>query len=526
MSPTRPQFRLPDPTEHPQLLSTLKERFPLVETPTQHWKYRYYDTFDSRLYLKKQVLRQEERLDEEPESWLSWQTLQGQQVLHRGRVTPLPQVVPHLPSTPLRPLLAELLHPRALLTLCELDVEQHWLVWENRDNKTVLRLLLETSHYRAEPTSPPVLLDQRLVLLPFRGYPKPSQQVLALCREQKLEALTDDLLHVAAPRLSLRLGTYNAKPKVKLEAEQRTDDALRTILRESTRIMDANHQGTLEAPDTEFLHDFRVACRRARSALIQLKGVFPAEQIEIFRKDFSWLSDRTGPTRDLDVYLLQFNELQGRVPEEQQPALEPFRTLLAQQQEEQQRLLAADLQSERYLNFRQRWEGFLNDSAPSPTKWGGLPVRQTAAKRLLRSYHRCLAEGQAITPESPDEMLHELRKSCKKLRYLLEFFASLWQEKELQSILKPLKVLQENLGQFNDCSVQQLSLQHYSELLAKQQPVPAQTLIAMGMLVSALHQRQAVAREGFEQSFAEFASNRYQQRCQRLFRPPTSTESV
>ena len=37
-----------------------------------------------------------------------------------------------------------------------------------------------------------------------------------------------------------------------------------------------------------------------------------------------------------------------------------------------------------------------------------------------------LRDGGAITPASPPESLHELRKRCKELRYLLEFFGSLY----------------------------------------------------------------------------------------------------
>ncbi|MFC1662475.1 CHAD domain-containing protein, partial [Gemmatimonadota bacterium] len=39
--------------------------------------------------------------------------------------------------------------------------------------------------------------------------------------------------------------------------------------------MRANEVGMLKNLDSEFLHDFRVAVRRTRSGLTQLKGVFP-----------------------------------------------------------------------------------------------------------------------------------------------------------------------------------------------------------------------------------------------------------
>ncbi|MGB0296659.1 MAG: CHAD domain-containing protein, partial [bacterium] len=105
-------------------------------------------------------------------------------------------------------------------------------------------------------------------------------------------------------------------------------------------------------------------------------------------------------------------------------------------------------------------------------------------------------------------------------------FESLWPAKEFQGILKPLKALQEDLGQFNDCSVQQESLKNFGDMLAKQQPVPAQTLVAMGMLVSTLNQRQAEARQRFQTSFSGFASTRTQNRFNLLFQQPILVEEL
>lgn len=520
----RPHFQIPSLTEAQAILERVKEQFPLSELPSQLWEYVYYDTFDSRLYKNQQLLRQETRTDVEDESWLCWLSLTGNRVLQRGRSPVKESVIPQLPSIPLRPLLEPILHPRALLSLFKISVQQEWLVWKNKDDKTVLRVMLESTQLFREKQLED--LQHRLIILPFLGYPKPSQQINRFCREEGLEELNEDLFQIVCSKLELKPGSYQPKPKLKLSPLGRTDQALRAILSASTKVMDLNHQGTIEAPDTEFLHDFRVACRRARSALNQLKGVFPPEQIQGFRDDFAWLSDRTGPTRDLDVYLLDFNSYQTQLPEEQQADLEAFRELLLTENAKEQKLLAKDLQSKRFQKFRSTWEQFLKDETSSTTPGGAAEVRKTASKRLLRSYHRCLAEGKAIDQDSPDEALHDLRKSCKKLRYLLEFFESLWSTKEFQGILKPLKALQEDLGQFNDCSVQQESLKNFGDMLAKQQPVPAQTLVAMGMLVSTLNQRQAEARQRFQGSFSGFASTRTQNRFNLLFQQPTVAEEL
>ena len=59
--------------------------------------------------------------------------------------------------------------------------------------------------------------------------------------------------------------------------------------------MRANEEGTLRDLDTEFLHDFRVAVRRTRSALSQIKDVLPAEIEERYRAEFGWLDRSPAP---------------------------------------------------------------------------------------------------------------------------------------------------------------------------------------------------------------------------------------
>jgi hypothetical protein len=61
-------------------------------------------------------------------------------------------------------------------------------------------------------------------------------------------------------------------------------------------------------------------------------------------------------------------------------------------------------------------------------------------------------------------------------------------------------------------------------MLAERRPVPAQTLVAMGMLVSTLNQRQSEARERFVGSFAGFASTRTKNRFNHLLEQPSGSE--
>nr|MDJ0861140.1 CHAD domain-containing protein [Gammaproteobacteria bacterium] len=119
------------------------------------------------------------------------------------------------------------------------------------------------------------------------------------------------------------------------------------------------------------------------------------------------------------------------------------------------------------------------------------------------------------------EDLHELRKTCKKLRYLMEFFQNLYPPKEIKALIKALKVLQDNLGDFQDLEVQALNLTHFSEQMVDEGTVPPQTLMAMGMLVDGLSRRQHQAREEFAARFGQFAAEDIRSQFQTLFAAPT-----
>ena len=91
-------------------------------------------------------------------------------------------------------------------------------------------------------------------------------------------------------------------------------------------------------------------------------------------------------------------------------------------------------------------------TCPSPN--AARPIHELASRRILKMYKRVLKEGRAIGPETSPEHLHELRKSCKKLRYLIEFFVSLYSKNSAKAVIKSLKLLLDNLGNYQDLEVQ------------------------------------------------------------------------
>ena len=140
-----------------------------------------------------------------------------------------------------------------------------------------------------------------------------------------------------------------------------------------------------------------------------------------------------------------------------------------------------------------------------------------ASERIWRVYRRAIREGDAITTESPADDLHELRKTCKKLRYLMEFFQSLYPGGEIKSLIRVLKTLQDNLGNFQDYEVQVATLKEFSHQMVAEGMVPPDTLLAMGMLIDGLERRQHQAREEFAGRYAGFSAQDHQDRFRQLF---------
>jgi CHAD domain-containing protein len=262
-----------------------------------------------------------------------------------------------------------------------------------------------------------------------------------------------------------------------------------------------------------------VAVRRTRSALSQIKGVFPEAVVDDFKARFGWVGQITGPTRDMDVYLLGFGDYRDSLPADYRDHLEPMHRFLEAHRKAEQAALARELDSPRFRKILQDWREFLEAPVPEQPEApnAARPIRELASRRILKMYKRVLNEGRAIDPETPPEHLHELRKSCKKLRYLIEFTANIYPKKPAKAVIKNLKTLLDNLGTFQDLEVQAGKLRGLARQMSEEGEVPVDTLLAMGMLVDGLLERQRHARAEFQDRFAGFDSDANRRAYQQLF---------
>jgi CHAD domain-containing protein len=301
-----------------------------------------------------------------------------------------------------------------------------------------------------------------------------------------------------------------AKVVVPLAYDQRADAAAGAVLRGLLEVIEGNREGAMSGVDPEYLHQLRIAVRRSRTVQRQFKHVFPPFDLTGFRSEFKWLQCATGESRDLDVYLLGFDELRGLVPEDMQDDLGPLRQVLGHWRLTAQAEMARTLSSRRTDELLGDWEMLLESLVERPVedrRDATLPIGELAGRRIRRVYKQMRKMGRKLDPDSPAGGFHELRKKGKELRYLLELFGLQVHDGEVVSdLVSALKELQDVLGRHQDREVQIAMLRSLADEVAGL-PRGPQAVLAMGVLIERLRADEREARREFGERFALLADN-------------------
>ena len=326
----------------------------------------------------------------------------------------------------------------------------------------------------------------------------------------------DDRVYAAA---GLEPGGYTGKLEVSLTPTMAANEAMARTCLHLLHTMRTNEEGVIAESDTEFLHDFRVAVRRTRSMLGVSKRVLPRSVRDDFRKRFKWLGDITTPVRDLDVFSLAIPVYADALPGGNLAVLQPLADLVAADQRQAHDALTTALLSQDYDDLIRDWSETLETLPTDPgTTEATSPIVEVARRRIWRAYLVVRQDGRGIDKDSPAEMLHQLRKDAKQLRYLLEAFGALFDADRTRMAASELKRVQDNLGAFQDGEVQSQELCGFVTRIARH-PANADTVMALGVLASHLEQQQHDARAQFAKRFARFDSSHNQALYEELFSP-------
>lgn len=466
----RAEFVLDDGVSLPDIAAALGD----VRTEGPRSERRtWYDTFDWLLHDAGLVLEQHR-------SRLTLTDLAGNQLDRSPGLDALPERV------------SKVIGIRALLPRATASGPVRGLAVLDEQSKPVARVYVVGPLTAGDET-----LSSRAWVEPLRGYEQEAGKAVSAVTALEGVSPAPERLHQEVFRAcGVRPGDYRAKPKPVSGRSQPAERAYGALLGDLLDITRANLDGTLAEHDTEFLHDLRVAVRRARSLLKVSKGVLPDAVVAKLRTELKWLGDATSASRDLDVYLLGFDSMARAVPDP--TSLEPFRALLTRHRRQAHTRLNRALRSARFARLVATWE-----SAREPEPGPAGEIGAIADKHLHRAWRRVEKRGAAITDASPADDLHDLRKRCKELRYLLEFFAGLYDSGTHRELVSELKKLQDNLGRFQDAESQlEVVVAHADELAERSGP--AGTMLSMGRLEEQLERRQADARAEFADRWQRF----------------------
>ncbi len=252
----------------------------------------------------------------------------------------------------------------------------------------------------------------------------------------------------------------------------------------------------------EGVHQMRVALRRMRSALGLFRFAIPREHTAHWADDMRWLANQLGPARDFDVLITEsLQPLQHQLP---LAGIVQLLELAESQREAAYVQVRAMLCGERYTTFKTNFGQWLylrgwTDGELSPKQRARLAHEITPiAKKILNKQRlMVLQTGSTIDPQIPTEM-HQLRITCKKLRYASEFFEPLFMD--MEPFIVHLKELQDLLGMLNDIAVMQRLLH---ELLENH--TDRDLLLCAGALIGWRTHQYAQIKDSFDHRWHAFA---------------------
>jgi CHAD domain-containing protein len=485
-------------------------------------RFTVLDTFDGRV---RQAGASLTRAGVDSASTVKWQTLAGSDRFAIRMTRPV-SFAWDLPEGPLREEVASIVGPRRLLAQAEAEEQGALLEMLDDRGKAVARLRIASGQARL----PTAHSDWRpwpamLTLTGLRGFDDEYERLVPVIASRPgIQQCPEGPVAAILRRVGASDPCDLSSPKFALDPAVRADVGARQIHLALLEILVANEPGVRGNVDSEFLHDFRVAIRRARSLLGQIRGVFPADIVEYFAGEFSWIGRLTGSPRDTDVLVLALREQHGEFDADDMNALIAF--LGGTQQREYERLVGA-LDSTRYQQLLADWKAFLESPIPSApqAEYAHDLLATTVSRRAWRLSKRIARSAKAIDPHTAAERIHEIRIDAKKLRYLVDATSACYRPAEVKCILAALKKLQHALGDFNDAHVQETLLVDCGRAICAAGG-PSGALLTLGRLAERCRQRRGHLRKEMVEKLSRFCDREVQKACRRAFAMPEPAQRM
>jgi CHAD domain-containing protein len=252
----------------------------------------------------------------------------------------------------------------------------------------------------------------------------------------------------SGPQRLLRAAATGARTPVPLNRKMAADAAFRAILADCLGAASAQ-AGVLRAGrSAAALHRLRVALRRLEVMLAAFGKAFAQDWFADLRGRAKAISARLAPARDLDVFLEDLwpeatKSLEARGDGGDFTALRRDAEALRDQA---WAAVETCLASEDFSHLLDDVAALSQSRLPMA---GGDTLKRVAPRLLQRAAKRVEKRGRkARSLEEGD--LHRLRIALKKLRYIAQAFAPLYDTRKVAPYLAAVKRLQEELGHLND----------------------------------------------------------------------------
>lgn len=471
----------------------------------------FLDTFDWRLFSAGTVLEAIQGHD----GWrLIWRNLDETTSRDSCALTGLPRFAVDIDNPAVRKRLAQAIGVRALLPIARLRCRRRSLQLLDADDKNLLSLQLEKDaeliclRQGGCEVAIPRPSPTRVKLLPLKGYNETAELVrAALLALGSLQSVARDPWYDNLQLCGLdpngpRSSAERPAPHTHCTA------AIKQIQLRHFEKLRLQEEGILQDIDTEFLHDFRVAVRRTRALLRQSRGVFHARHLARFKRAFAWLGRSSGVARDLDVHLHALEQAHVTIPSTMRYALPPILEQLRKERDREYQRLRRVLASRRYRDLCHDWQTLLlgPDDAYAKLAHARQPIIEFAGRRIWKAYRKARRQGLRLDVYQDSARLHRLRKTVKKLRYLIESFHHLYPQRTMRLLINRLRSLQDNLGLLQDCQVQRRKFEEIQRSLPAQTGALTTTHAVLQHLIAHLRSEDTELRRQFAAAFKEFSA--------------------
>jgi triphosphatase len=231
------------------------------------------------------------------------------------------------------------------------------------------------------------------------------------------------------------------------------------VLRTQFAEMLDHEPGTRLGEDPEELHDMRVPTRRMRAAMKVFEEALP-ERASWLREELRWVARALGDVRDLDVQIERFQAWQEEADEESSEFLDRILTITHKRRAEARKNMLETLDSVRYERLLTSFAEMLRLGPAAELELAqtngkdqaGEPVTAAAPALISDRHRKWRKAAKRLDETSSPEAFHDVRKKGKRLRYTLEFFSEVY-GRPVQKLVKPLKALQDDLGDHQDAEV-------------------------------------------------------------------------